>query len=175
MVNLFKESQAKYPREAVHDVLKKSMGGIQPVALGQSPRNRQQAKDLQRNRSMPQIKYSCLKNISGPGKSNDPWYCLLNESKLQARDKSTTFVRDVRVGPEPLCVMASERQLHDLHRFCCNLHQFKPLTVDPTFNIGESNVTPISHQRLVVETKQTKKYPTLIGPVLVHKKKTQES
>ena len=71
--------------------------------------------------------------------------------------------------------MASERQLHGLQRFCCNLRQFKPLTVDHTFNIGEFNVTPISYQSLVVETKQTKKYPTLIGPVLVHEKKTQES
>ena len=71
-------------------------------------------------------------------------------------------------------MLANERQLNDLHRFCCNVKLFKPLTVDPTFNIGEFNVTPISYENLLLETKPGQ-HPTLIGPVLEHEMKTKET
>ncbi len=174
--DLIEESESKHPREAIHSVIDKAWRRIQTcVGLGQIPRNRQQAKDLIRNRTMPNSREMGFKNISGLGKLNDPWYCLLNESKTQARNKNTAFIRDVRVGAEPLSVLASERQLNDLQRFCCNVNKFQPLTVDPTFNIGEFNVTPISYQNLLMHTKQEKKHPTIIGPVLLHEKKTKET
>ena len=75
---------------------------------------------------------------------------------------------------ESLCVLASNRQLNDLKRFCCNQKEFKLLTVDPTFDIGTLNVTPISYQHLLLETRNEGKHPTLIGPVLISEKKTEE-
>lgn len=93
---------------------------------------------------------------------DDPWYCLLNESKAQARNRDTAFIRDVRVGAEPLCVLGSQRQLNDLQRFCCNLQEFKPLTVDPTCNIGKFNITPISYQNMLLQNRQDSNHPTLI-------------
>ena len=39
---------------------------------------------------------------------------------------------------------------------------------------GEFNVTLISYQNLLQETKQGQ-HPTLIGPLLVHEKKTKET
>ncbi len=39
---------------------------------------------------------------------------------------------------------------------------------------AEFNVTPISYENLLLETKQGQ-HPTLIGPVLVHEKKTKET
>ncbi|CAB4007303.1 Hypothetical predicted protein, partial [Paramuricea clavata] len=131
-------NSAKLPREAVHNVVNK-IGGVQSCAgLGQLPRGRQQVKDLKRknDKTVPGIGF---KNISGSGKTDDPWYCLLNECKTQARNKNNAFIRDVRVAAEPLCILASERQLNDLQRFCCNINLFKPLTVDPTFDFGEFN------------------------------------
>jgi hypothetical protein len=100
---------------------------------------------------------------------------LLTESKVQARDKNRAFIRDVRIGPEPLCVLASKRQLNDLKRFCCNPSEYKPLTVDPTFDIGAYNVTPISYQHLLLNNRGEDQHPTLIGPVLIHERKTTES
>ena len=143
------------------------------AGLGQLPRGRQQIKDLKRKTD--NNSGFGFKNISGSGKTNDPWYCLLKECKMQARSKDTAFIRDVRVSPEPLCLLASERQLNDLKRFCCDVNLFKPLTVDPTFDIGEFNVTPISYENLLLETKHGDQYPTIIGPVLVHEKKTKET
>ena len=81
---------------------------------------------------------------------------LLNESKKHNENKRNAFIRDVRTGGEPSCVLASGRQLQDLKRFCCDETEFKPLTVDPTFDIGQFNVTPISYQHLLLETKEKK-------------------
>ena len=98
---------------------------------------------------------------------------LLNESKIQGRDPKTAFVRDVRVGAEPFCVVGTNRQLDDLKRFCCNPVEYRPLTVDPTFDFDPYNVTPISYQRLTFLRREDGKCPTMIGPVLLREKKTQ--
>ena len=172
---LEKASICKRPRDAVHHVVKESIGGVASYSgLGQMPKNRQQVSDLKRNTNASPL-LSVRKNMSGRGTQNDPWYLLLNESKRQARNNESAFVRDVSVGGEPFCVLASKRQLKDLRRFCCNPTAFKPLTVDPTFNIGNFNVTPISYQHLLLETRKDGNHPTLIGPVLIHEKKTEQT
>ena len=159
----------------MHQVITKNLGGISSCeGIGQLPRNRQQSSDLKRKRT-GESTFLQQKNMSGKGKVDDPWYMLLNASKEQNNNKHTAFVRDVRVGGEALCVLASKRQLNDLKRFCCNETEFKPLTVDPTFNIGQFNVTPISYQHLLLDTRKDEKHPTLIGPVLIHERKTEET
>ncbi|XP_078364368.1 uncharacterized protein LOC144648781 [Oculina patagonica] len=113
--------------------------------------------------------------MSGAGRNSDPWYMLLNESKIQAREPKTAFVPDVRLGAEPFCVVGTNRQLNDLKRFCCNPVEFRPLTVDPTFDFGPYNVTPISYQHLMVHRREDGNHQTMIGPVLLHEKKTQST
>jgi hypothetical protein len=69
-------------------------------------------------------------------------------------------------GGEPLCVFASDRQLHDLNRFCCDETGFKLFTVDPTFNIGQFNVSPISYQYLLHNTVIT--YPRCVDTYTIN-------
>ena len=71
--------------------------------------------------------------------------------------------------------MASDIQLNDVKRFCCNPVEFDPFTVDPTFDIGKFNVIPITYQYLVLENKRDGKYLSLAGPVLLHERKTEET
>ena len=113
--------------------------------------------------------------MSGAGRTSETWYILLNESKFQEGDPKTTFVRDVRVGAEPFCVVGTNRQLDDLKRFCCNSVEYRPLTVDATFDFRPYNVTPTSYQHLIVLRNEDSKHPTMIGPVLLHEKKTQST
>ena len=100
---------------------------------------------------------------------------LLNESKIQGRDPKTAFVRDVRVGAEPFCVVRTNRQLDDLKRFFCNPVEYRPLTEDPTFGFGLYNVTPISYQHLITLRREDGKRPPIIGSVFLHEKKTQHT
>lgn len=138
-------SQDKRPRDAVHHVISENLGGILSCGgIGQLPRNRQQSSDLKRKRAVEERPMSQQKNMSGKGKVDDPWYLLLGASKKQNDNKDTSFIRDVRVGGEPLCVLASKRQLNDLRRFCCNETEFKPLTVDPTL-ILDNSMSHLSH------------------------------
>ena len=161
-------------KEAVHRAITDGLDGLQScVGLGQVPRNRQQVKDMARRKAVSRGSYP--KKMSGAGRTSDPWYMLLNESKIQGRDPKTAFFRDVRVGAEPFCVVGTNRQLDDLKRFCCNPVEYRPLTVDPTFDFGPYNVTPISYQHLIVLRREDGKHPTMIGPVLPHEKKTQST
>ena len=95
--------------------------------------------------------------------------------KNQASDRKSAFIRDVRVAPEPMCVLTTDRQLNDMVRFCCNPVEFKPFTVDPTFDIGHYNVTPITYQHLLLENRKDGKHLSMIGPVLIYEKKTTET
>ena len=79
------------------------------------------------------------------------------------------------MAPEPLCVMTTNRQVNDLKRFCCNPVEFRPFTVDPTFDIGNFNVTPITYEHLLLENRRDGTHPSIIGPVLLHEKKTFET
>ena len=67
-------------------------------------------------------------------------YALMEKCKM---DESMVdpFVRSVVGAPDPMCVLATNNQLNDIERFCCNSQQFLILGVDPTFNLGDFSVT----------------------------------
>ena len=167
-------AETNKPREVVHQVIK-GLGGVDKcTTVGQMVRNRQQVKDLTRNRPTPNSNQ--VKNITGQSKRvNDPWYQLLIDSKRQARDGELAFVRDVRVAPDPLCVLTNRQQLRDVTRFCCDPLEFQPFTIDPTFDIGEFSVTVSTYQHLLLENKSDSKMPSFIGPVMIHHKKTKNT
>ena len=124
-------------------VIVDDLGGIAACSsVGPIPHGRQQVKDLGKSAGKKEPK----KTLSTNSVQDDPWFRLLDESKKQASNRKTAFLRDVRIAPEPLCVMTTDRQLNDLKRFCCNPTEFRPFTVDPTFYIGKYNVTPIIYQ-----------------------------
>ena len=71
--------------------------------------------------------------------------------------------------------MTTDFQLQDLKRFCCKELEHRPFIVDPTFNIGRFNITPTTYQQLLLENERDGKNPSMIGPVLLHEKKTTET
>ena len=46
------------------------------------------------------------------------------------------FVRCVQAAPEPMCVLATDRQLDEMVRNCTDSTNFVPIGVDPTFKLG---------------------------------------
>ena len=142
------------------------------MGLGQVPRNRQQVKDMARRKAISKGSYP--KNMSGAGRPSDPWYVTKWEQDPRKGPKDCIYLW-VRVGAKPFCVVGTNRQLDDLKRFGCNPVEYRPLTVDPTFDFGPYNVTPIWYQHLIVLRREDGKHPTMIGPVLLHEKKTQST
>ena len=59
---------------------------------------------------------------------------------------------------------------------CCSIctiaFEFCPLTVDPTFNLGDFDVTIITYRHLLLQSKGYKNPPVFIGPCCIHYRKT---
>lgn len=51
------------------------------------------------------------------------------------------FIREVRTLCELAIAVATDCQLSDLERFCCRKSNFGVLTVDPTFSLGDFDVS----------------------------------
>ena len=142
----------------------KSVGGILDAHYpGQLPRNELQVSNYKRREP--------VKSSMTPGctKGND-LYAVMLQAHLEDKDKK--FIRDVKVFPEPAIVVATDQQLYDIERFCCNPNEFSILTIDPTFTLGDFDVTPTTHRNLLLQCKRTKKSPVLLGPTLIHYRKT---
>lgn len=95
--------------------------------------------------------------------------CKLEEST------ANPFVRIVEAAPQPMCVLASNRQLKDLEHFCTAEEEFSILGIDPTFNLGDFSVTVTTFKHLHLCNRKTGKSPVMLGPMLVHQKKDTQS
>ena len=70
-----------------------------------------------------------------------------------------------------MCVLETDYQLRELERNATNAASFKIVSVDPTFNLGAFDVTVVTHEHGLVNSKRTGKHPIVMGPVLVHRRK----
>jgi hypothetical protein len=161
--NLKEALKSAPPKEAIDKVMT-SMGGLmQATSAGQLPLSTQQAYNLKHSMKP--------KDVPGPsrGKGRDLLYSVMEQCK--AAQKGDQFVQEVTCAPEPMAVLATNQQLLDLTRFCCNPLDFGIMGIDPTFNLGEFSVTPIVYQHLMVRDRRTGKSPWMLGPIFVHYRK----
>ena len=109
---------------------------------------------------------------TGPGSDRvcDQVFAIMRSANIEDHDGK--FVRDTRPSPEPAFVVARDRQLDDLVRFCTIPEDFSILTVDPTFNLGDFDVTPTSYRQCLLQSICSGNSPVLIGPTLIHYRKT---
>jgi hypothetical protein len=105
--------------------------------------------------------------------ANDSLLEAIDSCKSEVRD-SNKFVREVIAAPEFCILLASDQQLKDVERFCCNPESFCVLGVDPTFNFGDYNLTVSTYRHLLLKTDKGVN-PVRMGPVLIHQRKTLSS
>ena len=79
-----------------------------------------------------------------------------------------SFVWSVVAAPQPIVVLCTDQQLDDMIRFLTNPLNFAIMGVDPAFNFGDFNVTPIVYQHLLLEHRSRKNHPIMLRPILVH-------
>lgn len=126
-------------------------------------RSEQQVSDHKR-RSKASVTPGGLKSES------DELYAVMLKAHLEDQDHQ--YVRDIKAFPEPSVFLATDQQLHDVVSFCTNSFEHCVLTVDPTFNLGDFDVTPAAYRHLLVECKRTGHSPVMLGPTLIHYRKT---
>ncbi|KAL9973133.1 hypothetical protein ACROYT_G019550 [Oculina patagonica] len=118
--------KASAPPSQVYDEVFEEAGGLLNVcSISDIPRNRKQ-----------------VENAKYQGKavrSQDELYDLTLKSKDE-EETGKVYIRRLQVAPSPACVLASNRQVGDVKRFCANATlQFSILSIDTTFNIGISS------------------------------------
>ena len=149
------------PTKVYNKVVMECGGILNASSCGSLPRNRKQVANAKSNLKIePTVK--------------DPLFSVMEECKQQ-QSRADPFLRMVQAAPDAMCLLANSRQLNDMARFCTDPNQCCVLGIDPTFNLGEFSVTVITYKHLQLIDRHTKKSPVLVGPMLIHQKKTMES
>lgn len=115
--------------------------------------------------------------LSSSWSSNgDPLLAVILKCKEDEReDVTNSFVRKVVAAPEPAAVLFLDKQLNDISKFCYNNDYWSPLQVDPTFDLGQFSVTTSQYKNLLVVNRRTGEHPSMMGPLLVHYRKSKSS
>ena len=95
----------------------------------------------------------------------------------EGRKNEDAFVRQVNAAPYPMMCLTFDWTLHDLAQFCTNPKNFSILGVDPTFDLGDFDVTVTTYCHLMLELKGSShpKHPVFLGPLFVHLRKNFEA
>ena len=153
------------PKRCISIVSAKVGGVLSASSPCELPCNERQVTYLKRCSSLVKCGQS-----SGSDVLADQVFTMMQQAKIG--DHSGKFVRDTRPSPEPAFVLARDRQLDDVVRFCTPSSSFSILTVDPTFNLGEFDVTPTAYQNLLLQSVRYGTSPIFIGPTTIHYRKT---
>ena len=152
------EGGSSGPKETVAKV-SAMVGGISKASCScQLPRNERQ------------VMYFQNKCTSNPA---DELYEVMFAAKQE--EKGSKYIRAIKVIPELALILATDSQICDLNRFCTDSETFCVMTVDPTFSLGDFDVTPITCHNLLFHSRCTGNPPVCIGPVMIHYRKTYET
>ena len=98
------------------------------------------------------------------------WVILEKAKKEELEFPELKLNRDVRVHPSLPVVLSLERQLDDVVNFCTNPKEFSVISIDPTFDIFNDNIslTVTTYRNLKLENLSTGQAPIFLGPLLMH-------
>ena len=177
MVSTRKSLQTQYPssKKSPKEILDEAYRDVGDVtnasSIGELPRG---PTDIYNARHAAKKKEQRNKATSEDQTKVNTIWGLLEKAKREEKDgEDSVFIRECRIHPDFLVVLASDRQLQDLKHFCTNPHEFCIFGVDPTFNIFEENIslTVTTYRNLKLYKDVTKKPPVFIGQVLMHQRK----
>ena len=159
MCKLKEKAKGSTPKRALKFLSTEAGGILEASSAGSLPRNRQQVKDARRKNTSRQ--------------DFDPLYAVMYMCKeAEGKKCKDAFVRMVNAAPFPMMLLAFDYTLDDLVRFC-TAPTFSVFGVDPTFNVGNFDVTVTTYHHLLLENQQNPsgKSPTMIGLMFIHVRK----
>lgn len=166
-------SKKETPKQLLDNVYR-SVGDVTEArSLGQLPRG---PRDVYNARFAAKKETKFGQNEQKSANINEVqgiWQLLEKAKREEEEGNDSAFIRECRIHPDFLVVLASNRQLQDLKHFCTNADEFCVLGVDPTFNIFEENIslTVMTYRNLKLHHNATQKSPVFIGPLLMHQRK----
>ena len=139
------------PSQVYKLVCDQAGGSSQARTPGALPRSRKQVYDLQVRASQ----------------SKDPVDDLL----VYAKKKEEKIVLRHEDIPTDLWILGTKVMCDDLGRFTSSTKLSHPISIDPTFNMGQFEVTPVVYKHLFLTSKRTGKNPVFLRPTMIHHKK----
>ena len=147
----------------VYDEIVEEQGGIaSSQSLGSIPKSMQEIHNAKRR-------------LSGRMDKNEDEMFRLVEICKNDDMSDQPFLRRVVLAPEPMCVFASNRQMQDMKRFLTDPGNPIIMGVDSTFNLGPFLATVITYRHPLLDHRQSRKSPVMLGPILMHVKRSVES
>ena len=139
------------PKRALFRTVK-DVGGVSGAEnLGTLPRNERQ------------LKY--LKKVADGGESKSTQDPLVTVIELQ-KAVLPGFIRDVVCNDLPTVILFTDQQIDNLVKFCCLKKDgfVSELGVDLTFQLGPFYLLVTTYKNTLLEVKETKNPPSLLGP-----------
>ena len=162
---MVKQNANKGGPKHVMSIVSESLGGVMSASSPcDLPRNERQIAYIKEASKGKSAKHLLADPLA------DQIFTIMQQTKQG--DRHGLFVRDTRPCPEPAFVLARDRQLDDLERFCTNPSEFSVLSIDLTFNLGDFDVTPTTYYHQLLESVRYSTSPIFVGPCLVHYRKT---
>ncbi len=159
-------SKISGPKEAFHIRSEENDGYLKATSASDLPCNRDQAKNYR----------SRMAHLRPNSKNVDSLAILLQECKRQQMTLGEDpFIRNVNTAPKLRCVLGFDWQLREIEQFCTDPQKFTIFSADPTFNLGNFNLTVTTYWHLKVVTRRDGHHPLMIGPLLISQSKTSET
>ena len=92
----------------------------------------------------------------------------VNDPLVYARHNEIFPVLHHSDVPYDTWVLRTEVMCSDVSRFTTSEKMSYPLSIDPTFNMGSFEVTPIVYKHLFLKSKRTGESPIFWGPTMLH-------
>lgn len=91
-----------------------------------------------------------------------------------ARDKEDLILHHSDF-PEDRWVLVTNSMCSDLSKFTTSDLLSHPFSVDPTFQMGQFEVTPVVFKNLLLKSKRMDESTVFLGPTMIHHKKTYDA
>ena len=154
MLGSIKENVTKKGSQGVYDDLRKKAGGVFGASsVSELPRGKQQI-------------YNAKSRMSSTVTQDD-----VEDLLKYARDKEDLILHHSDY-PEDLWVLGTSSMCSDLPKYTTSGILSYPFCVDPTFKMGQFEVTPIVYKNQLLKSKRTNESPVFLGPTMIHHKKT---
>ncbi|OWA53183.1 hypothetical protein BV898_17617 [Hypsibius exemplaris] len=91
------------------------------------------------------------------------------------RNTPSCFIRDVRIAPTEIIMLATNNGLHDLERFCA-APKGAVMSIDTTFDmVAQHLVTLVVTRNLLLRTSRSGVHPVILCAAFIHTKKDEDS
>ena len=135
------DSKEKTPKEILDNVYH-SVGDVTEArSLGQLPRGPSNVHNARFGAKSSSRSHESEHQSKNVNELNVIWQLLEKANREEKECDNSTSIREWRIHPDFLVVLASDCQLQDLEHFCTNSEGFSILGVDPTLKIFQENIS----------------------------------